>query len=87
MSWISPLKEEPADMQEVLIYDEGQGIQIANYYKSIHSFVGRIKGIRFKQVSFWMAIPPVPGLNRSDTFPDASKSLNTERDETADDWY
>lgn len=58
--WISILKQKPDDLQEVLIFDERLGINIAQYYKSMDAFIGKDDRALLKQAKFWMPLPPLP---------------------------
>lgn len=63
--WISILKQKPEDLQEVLIFDELLGINIAQYYKSMDAFIGKDDRVLLKHTKFWMPLPASPDLESS----------------------
>ena len=60
--WISVLKQKPDDLQQVLIFDEQLGINIAHYYKSMDAFIGKDDRVLLKQAKFWMPLPSLPDI-------------------------
>lgn len=60
MNWIPVIHEKPQDRNEVLIFDDAQGLHISYYIKGSNSFISSVDGARFTHVSFWMPVPEVP---------------------------
>lgn len=60
MNWIPLIQQKPQDRNEVLIYDDNQGIHVSYYLKVSNSFISSVDGARFTHVSFWMPVPEVP---------------------------
>jgi len=58
--WISVLEQKPDDLQEVLIFDEHLGINIAHYYKSMDAFIVKNDRTLLKHARVWMPLPPLP---------------------------
>ena len=65
--WISVFEQKPGDLQQVLIFDEQLGINIARYYKSMDAFIGKDDRVLLKDAKFWMPLPPLPGMQSSDS--------------------
>ena len=60
MKWISVIKVKPAEMQDVLVFDDAQGIFVAYYFESCSCFVRSVDGARLKHATYWMPLPEVP---------------------------
>lgn len=61
MNWIPVDKVMPAEMMEVLTFDETRGIIIGYYFKETNCFIGTVDGVRIHNARFWMPLPTVPG--------------------------
>ena len=60
MKWISVIRMKPAEMQDVLVFDDAHGIFVAYYFESSGCFIRSLDGARLTHASYWMPLPAVP---------------------------
>jgi hypothetical protein len=60
MKWISVNQAIPEELEDVLIFDQFEGINIAYYFKVTNSYIVRIDGSRLTNVGYWMPLPQSP---------------------------
>ena len=63
MKWISVLESLPNDMENVLLYDETEGLAIGYLFKQNSCFIQNLDGLKLKEVSHWMPFPQLPSLS------------------------
>ena len=60
MDWILVDQVMPADMTEVLAFDEKKGILISYYFKETDCLIGTVDGMRLYHARYWMPLPGLP---------------------------
>lgn len=53
-------------MENVLLYDEIEGLAIGYFFKQNSCFIQDLDGLKLKKVSHWMPFPHLPTLSFDD---------------------
>ena len=81
MTWINVSEKLPVEMEDVIVYDQEQGVSVGYYYKETRCFIRQLDGLRLISALYWFPIPEISMMefikSTTESVPDTSNSRHS----------